>query len=90
MWKTVQTLLSDRIINSEKIHLNKNGWLINSESETVEVVNEFFSNIVIQILKMLKIQFLRQFWNIIEIEEKSKNSKFTFHEDDNEKVIKEI
>ena len=45
---------------------------------------------------MLKIQFLRQFLkyknhpSIIGIKEKSKNSRFTFHEVDNKKVIKEI
>ena len=45
-WKTVRPLLSDKSINSDKIHLNENGELINSESKTVEVLNEFFSNIV--------------------------------------------
>ena len=50
-WKTVKPLLSDKSINSDKIHLNQNGELINSESKTAEVLNEFFSNIV----KSLKI-----------------------------------
>ena len=45
-WKTVEPLLSDKSINSDKIHLNENGELINSESKTAEVLNEFFSNIV--------------------------------------------
>ena len=45
-WKTVKILLSDKSINSDKIHLNESGELINSESKTAEVLNEFFSNIV--------------------------------------------
>ena len=45
-WKTVKPFLSDKSINSDKIHLNENGELINSESKTAEVLNEFFSNIV--------------------------------------------
>ena len=46
LWKTVKPFLSDKSINSDNIHLNKNGELINSKSKTAEVVNEFFSNIV--------------------------------------------
>ena len=45
-WKTVKPFLSDKSINSDKIHLNENGELINSKSKTAEVLNEFFSNIV--------------------------------------------
>ena len=45
-WKTVKPFLSDKSINSDKIHLNKNGELINSKFKTAEVLNEFFSNIV--------------------------------------------
>ena len=45
-WKTVKPLLSDKSINGDKIHLNENGELINSESKTAAVLNEFFSNIV--------------------------------------------
>ena len=45
-WKTVKPLLSDKSINSDKIHLNENEELINSESKTAEVLNKFFSNIV--------------------------------------------
>ena len=72
LWKTVKPLLSDKSINSDKIHLNENEESINSESKTDEVMNNFFSNVVktlkfqsmrtlISILKMLKIQSLRQF-----------------------------
>ena len=45
-WKTVKPLLSDISINSNKIHLNENGELINSECKAAKVLNEFFSNIV--------------------------------------------
>ena len=106
-WKTVKPLLSDKSINSDKIHLNENGELINSESKTVEVLNEFFSNIV-KNLKIPEHENLNpNFENVKDpvfkailkyknrssinaIKEKSKNSKFTFHEVDNEKIIKEI
>ena len=41
-WKTVKLLLSDKSINSDKIHLSEFGELINSESKTAEVLNNFF------------------------------------------------
>ena len=105
--KTVKPLLSDKSINSDKIHLNENGELINSKSNTAEVLNKFFSNIV-KNLKILKYEKLSRNFeqvkdpvlkailkyknhsSIITIKEKSKNSKFTFHEVSNEKIIKEI
>ena len=49
--KIVKPFLSDKSINSDKIHLNENGELINSKTKTAKVLNEFFSNIV----KILKI-----------------------------------
>ena len=58
-WKTVKPLLSDKSINSDKSHLNKNGELINSESKTAEVLNEFFSNMV-KILKNPEYENLNQ------------------------------
>ena len=45
-WKTVKPLLSDKSVYSDKIHLNENEELINSEYKTAEALNEFFSNIV--------------------------------------------
>ena len=45
-WKTIKPLLSDKSLNSDKIHFNKNGELINSESKTAKVLNELLSNIV--------------------------------------------
>ena len=44
--KTVKPFLSDKSKTSDKIHLNEKGELLNSESETAEVLNNFFSNIV--------------------------------------------
>ena len=64
IWKTVKPL-SDKSINSDNIHLNEKGELINSESKTAEVLNEFFSNIV----KNLKIQSMK---TLIEILKRSK------------------
>ena len=67
-WETVQPLLSDKSINSEKTHLSEYEELINSESKTAKVLNNFFSNIVKKIpehetlnanFEILKILFLR-------------------------------
>ena len=52
--KTVKLLLSDKSMNSDKIHLNENGELINREYKTAELLNEFFSDIAkIQSMKTL-------------------------------------
>ena len=68
-WKTVKPPLSDKSINSNKIHLNDNGELINSEPKTAEVLNKFFSNIV----KNLKIP---EYENLSSNFEKVKDSVF--------------
>ena len=57
-WKTVESVLSDKSINSDKIHLIENGELINSGSKIAEVLN---MRTLIPILKRLNIQFLREF-----------------------------
>ena len=44
-WKTVKPLLSDKSINSDEIHLNKNGELINNDSKKAELLNNLSSNI---------------------------------------------
>ena len=36
--------LPDKSIKLDKIHLNENGKLMKSESETAEVLNNFFSS----------------------------------------------
>ena len=50
-WRTIKPYLSDKSVKSDKMHLSENGNLIRGESETAEVLNNFFSNIV----KKLKI-----------------------------------
>ena len=45
-WKTVKPYLPDKSVKCDKINLNENGELLKSESETAEVFNNFFSNIV--------------------------------------------
>ena len=45
-WKTVKPYLSDKSVKCDKINLNENGELLESKSETAEVFNNFFSNIV--------------------------------------------
>ena len=102
-WETVKPFLSDKSINSDKVHLIENGELINSKTKSPEVLNEFFSNIV-KNLKIQEYENLNQNFekilkailkyknhlSIISMKEKSKNSKFTFQEADNEKIVKEI
>ena len=102
-WKTVKPFLSDKSINSDKIHLNENGELINSKSKTAEVLNEFFPNIVknlkISTYENLNHNFEKILKAILKhksspsniaIKEKPKKTKFTFHEVYNEKIVKEI
>ena len=99
-WKTVKPLLSD--INTDKIYLNENRELVDSESQTAKVLNNFFLNIV-KNLKIVRMRTLstvlkdpvfkailkyKNHQSIIVIKGKSKSSKFTFHEVDNEKIIK--
>ena len=57
-WKTVKPFLSDKSINSDKIHLNENGELINSKTKAAEVLNEFFSNVVKNFKKFRSIRIL--------------------------------
>ena len=45
-WKTVKPYLPDKSVKCDKINLSENGELLKSESETAEVFNNFFSNIV--------------------------------------------
>ena len=45
-WKTAKPYLSDKSVKCDKINLNENGELLKSDSETAEVFNNFFSNIV--------------------------------------------
>ena len=105
-WKTVKPFLSDKSKTSDKIHLNENGELLNSESETAEVLNNFSSNIVKNV-KIPEYENLdRNFENVEDpvlrailkynhpsitvIKEKAKNSVFSFYEVDKDKIKKEI
>ena len=45
-WKPVKPYLSDKSVKCDKINLSENGELLKNESETAEVFNNFFSNIV--------------------------------------------
>ena len=44
-WKTIESVLPDKPINGDKIHLNENEDLIDSEFKTAELLNNFFLNI---------------------------------------------
>ena len=103
-WKTVKPPLSAKSIKNDKIHLRENRELINSESKTAEVLNEFsdivknskipeYENLDSNFEKVKDPVFkaILKYKNhpgIVSIKEKSKNSKFTFREIDNEKIIK--
>ena len=41
-WKTVKSFLSDKSINSDKIHLNENGESINNKTKKAEVTERIF------------------------------------------------
>ena len=105
-WKTVKPFLSDKSKTSDKIHLNENGELLNSESETAEVLNNFLT--IVKNLKIPEYENLdRNFENVEDpvlrailkykdhpsitvIKEKAKNSVFSFYEVDKDKIKKEI
>ena len=94
-WKTVKLYLSDKLvkIDNDKIHLSENGELIKSESETAEVLNNFY---IIKNLKILENENLNSniknikylvFRTILKYKTTQvslKNIKFSFHEVNNE------
>ena len=59
-WKTIKPSFSDKIMPRDRINLSEKGELVETELETAEVVNRFFSNIV----------------NNLEISKYSKNKSF--------------
>ena len=62
--KTVKPFLSDKLTNSDKLHLNENGELIKVLIEFFLRYSEKLTNSgIIAIFKRLKIQCWRQFWN---------------------------
>ena len=44
-WKTVKPLLSDKVASKDKIYIIEYNELVKADLETVEVLNNFFSNI---------------------------------------------
>ena len=102
--KIVKPFLSDISINSDKIHLSENGeewrtsktaealnelfWNIvtNSKTPEYENLNRNFEKVKDPALKVILKYKIHP--RIMVIKEKSKNSKFTFHEMENEKIIK--
>ena len=45
-WKTIKAFLSDKIVSREKITLIKEDEIVESDSNTAQILNIFFSNIV--------------------------------------------
>ena len=45
-WKTIKPLLLDILVSRNQINLIEKKEIVKSESETVEILNKFFSNIV--------------------------------------------
>ena len=43
-WKVVKLLLWNKIISNEKIKIVEGDKIINSDKETADILNEFFSN----------------------------------------------
>ena len=41
-WKTVEPLLSDKVVGKDKIHFIENNELVKTDLETVEVLNNLF------------------------------------------------
>ena len=46
-WVTVTPFLSDKVLSTERITLIENDKIINDDNETANIMNTFFSNIVI-------------------------------------------
>ena len=59
-WKTIKPSFSDKIMPRDRINLSEKGELVETELETAEVLNKFFSNIA----------------NNLEISKYSKNKSF--------------
>ena len=45
-WKTIKPFLSDKIVSREKITLIEEDEIVESDSNTAQILNTFFSNIV--------------------------------------------
>ena len=45
-WKTIKPSFSDKIVTRDRIHLTENGEVVKTELETAETLNNFFGNII--------------------------------------------
>ena len=45
-WKTIKPSFSDKIVTRDRIHLTENGQVIKTELETAETLNNFFGNVI--------------------------------------------
>ena len=45
-WKTEKPLIADKFVSRDRINLKEKKEIVKSESETAEILNKFFSNIV--------------------------------------------
>ena len=48
-WKTVTPFLPDKVLSTERITLIENDKIINNDNEEANIMNTFFSNIVIDL-----------------------------------------
>ena len=46
LWKIIKPSFSDKIVTRDRIHLTENGEVVNTELETAETLNNFFGNII--------------------------------------------
>ena len=51
-WKTVKPFLSDKITSKEKITLIEENEIVSNDENTAQVLNTFFSNIVIALISL--------------------------------------
>lgn len=104
-WKTVKPHLSNKLVKSDKIHLNENGELLKRETETL--LNNSFSNIAKNLTiheyenlnsNIAKVEDAvlratsecKNSASIIVIKEKLKNTKFSFRKQTIRKLRKKL
>ena len=49
-WKTRKPSFSDKIVTRDRIHLTENGEVVKTELETAEALNNFFGNVIINLM----------------------------------------
>ena len=45
-WKTIKPSCSDKIVTRDRIHFTENGEVVKTEFETAETLNNFFGNVI--------------------------------------------